>query len=80
MNLTDFIRAISELSGTRAVWVEPIDGVLHVTTFVTDVTEERRASIYACERKLIAHYPDLVFDFNVRDSDPCGDAWEKFTL
>lgn len=68
LNILEFIASVKKLDGTHAVYVETIDDVTHVSTFVSMGTEELRHGIYACERKLIDDCPDAVFDFHVREA------------
>jgi hypothetical protein len=62
-----FVRAVAGIPGVKCVVAEDAEGgVVHITTFVEALTDEKRRSIYAVEVETIRANPKLIFDFHVR--------------
>jgi hypothetical protein len=68
-SITEFVNKVSKVQGVRCIVVEDVDErIIHFTTFADPLTEQTRDVIYAIEASVVDSYPDLVFDFHLRDS------------
>jgi len=65
----EFIRRVSQIEGVRCVVAEPEEDAIHLTTFASGLREKDRETIYDLECDLIDLYPDMLFDFHLRDAD-----------
>lgn len=69
----DFVCSAAQVPGVQCIVAEDHDGSCHITTFVSEITEADRATIYGIEYKTIERYPGNDFDFHVRlASDALG--------
>ena len=68
--VSDFVRSVAEIEGVRCIVAEDAadEQTVHFTTFAQPVTDHLREAVYAVEQKVIEDYPDVIFDFHLRDA------------
>ena len=67
-SVAEFINRIGRIENVRCVVVDNGDRVIEITTFAEPLTEETRDAVYAVEVGMIDDFPELVFDFHLRDA------------
>ena len=66
----EFVKAVAKIPGVRCVVVEDAEGrAVHITSFVANLSDKIRESIYAIEGETILTNPNLTFDFHVRRAE-----------
>lgn len=65
------VTLLSPLGEVLAMIAETIGdaGALHITVFADPVSEKTRETIYGGERELLDRFPDITFDFHLRQPE-----------